>query len=349
MTKERIVYFDILRVISCFLVIMVHVSSNPISTASPSTFDYQIGNFYNTLAISAPAIFIMLSGAIFLRPEYWKMPLKKLWKKYILRLIVSFAFWSCLYTLIIWIPYYSFTIDTVKLYFLEVITAPPMYHLWFIPMLISIYMILPVLGPAFNDKRNCKYYLALFILLQLLIPTILNFDFEHKAILQGLYGKIPYLLFVGHVGYFILGYYLSIENSSKKLRSILYVLGALGLLLAVGIDGYLSIQQDTSVRFLDDIFSINIFLFASAVFVAFRHIPWKTNKFTNIVSTLSKLTFGIYLIHVLIMDKVFETCTSLCTLPAIIWIPVITTITFVISTAIIWIVYKIPVINKYII
>lgn len=347
--KKRTLYLDILRIAACFFVIVVHVSSNQLSILPPQSMDYQVSNFFNTLSITAPAIFIMISGSIFLSPAYRNIPLKKLWGKYILRMVIAYIFWCCLYTLIFWIPYYSFSLETVKLYLLEVTTSRPIYHMWYVPMIISIYIVLPLLGPAFENKARCKYFLVLYIVIQLIIPTILKFTFPHKAVLQGIYSKIPFLLCVGHVGYFVLGHYLNTEDFGKRARRVIYALGILGLVTAVGIDASLSISQNTSVLFLDDIFSINIFLFAAAVFVAFRYIPWKAGRFSNFISGLSRLTFGIYLVHVLVMNQIFKSCAFLCELPAIIWIPAIAAITFLVSTAIIWIISRIPILNKYII
>lgn len=347
--KERIIYYDIIRIAACLLVITVHVSSNQLYSFSPKSFDYQVSQFYNTLSISAPAMFFMLSGALFLNLDAKDIPIKKLWGKYILRMVVSYVFWSYLYTFLIWLPYYSFSFETVKAYILEFFNGVPMYHMWFIPALISIYMVLPFLKPAFADKQRCKYYLCLFTVIQIVIPTVFKFDLPHENLFQVLYTKIPYLLCIGYVGYFILGYFLSTEEFGKKMRIVIYALGIMSLMAAVGIDGYLSARQNTAVLMFNDLFSLNSFLVVTAVFVAFRYIPWKTNKVTKAASKLSKLTFGIYLIHPLFMQMIFEHCPYLLEFSAIVWIPAIAVATFLCSAIVIWIISKIPIVNKYLI
>lgn len=347
--KERIIYFDIIRIMACYLVIVVHVSANQIYDFSPKSFDYQVSQFLNTLSITAPAIFFMLSGALFLNPDSKDISIKKLWSRYILRMVVSYVFWSCFFTFIFWLPYYTFSLETVKAYIQEFFYGVPMYHMWFIPAIVSIYMVLPLLKPAFADKKRCKYYLYLFMVIQIFIPTVLKLNFPHEDLIRALYSKIPYLLCIGYVGYFVLGYFLSVEEFGKKSRIVIYVLGILSLIAAVGIDGYLSVYQNTAVVMFSDLFSINSFLVVSAVFVALRYIPWKANKITKAVSKLSRLTFGIYLIHPLFMQMFFEHCPFLLKLPAIVWIPSIAIATFLCSTIVIWIISKIPIANKYLI
>ena len=235
--KEHIIYLDVIRVVACFLVIVGHVSANYMDICPITSVDFQASAVYNTVSISAPAIFFMLSGALFLNPKSKDIPAKKLWSRYILRMIISYVFWSFLFTFIIWLPYYKWTLETVKLYVKEVLLGVPMYHMWFIPAIIAIYMILPLLKPAFADKSRCRYFLMLFLVIQIVVPTILKFDVPNRNILQNLYSRIPYVMCTGYLGYFVLGYYLSIEDFSKKSRHVIYALGSLGTAAACVING----------------------------------------------------------------------------------------------------------------
>lgn len=348
--KEHIIYFDVIRVVACFLVILVHISANKIKDLPTNSLDYPVSVFFNTLSISAPAIFFMLSGAIFLNPKFPAISVKKLWGKYILRMAVAYVFWSYLYTFIFWLPYYTFSFETVKAYIKEFFTGASMYHMWFIPAIISIYMVLPLLKSSFADKQRCKYYLLLFTVIQILIPTIQIFDFPYKYLLDSVYSRIPYLLCIGYVGYFVLGYYLSIEEFSPKTRIILYASGILSLFAAVGIDVYHSMSQDSvAVLMMNDMFSLNSFFLAAAIFVGFRHIPWHRIKTIRVISKLAKLTFGIYLVHPFFLNIILEHCPFLFQLPAIVWIPIMGMAIFFCSTIVSWIIYKIPVANKYLI
>lgn len=347
--KGRIIYLDILRVLACFFVIIVHVSAYLLSIYPVQSFNFQVNNFYNTISIAAPTVFLMLSGAIFLNPRLKDISLKKLWGKYILRMVVSYVFWSYLFTFIIWFPYYTWNLETIGLFIKEFFKSGPMYHMWYIHVILSIYMVLPLLKPAFAEKSRCRYFLLLFSIFQLIIPTIFKFDIPHLGIFQNLYSRIPYILCVGHLGYFVLGYYLSTENFNKRSRIIIYVLGISGITIASIINGYNAVTQNTTYLPLSDLFALNSALVASAVFIAIRYIPWKAGRFTSFMEKLSKLTFGIYLIHPVLLGRVWEHCSFLTKLPSILGVPVVAALVFFCGSVITWCISKIPVLNKYII
>lgn len=90
----------------------------------------------------AVPVFVMISGALFLSR---KNDIKKLYKKNILRMCVSFAVWSAFYAISYAIvdfftkADYQFSFS----YFLgELLSGAA--HMWFIPMIIGIYMCVPI-------------------------------------------------------------------------------------------------------------------------------------------------------------------------------------------------------------
>lgn len=349
MKNVRQTYLDVIRIVACFLVIVVHVSSIPVTSSATDTLDYQIGVVYNTLSIVSPALFFMLSGALFLNPASKKVAVKQIWGKYILRLAIAYVFWSNFFTFIAWRPYYTLSWNTVKLFLKEFFTGVPMYHLWFIPAIIAIYMILPLLQEAFAEKKNCMYYLLLFLVVQVILPTIQKFDIPNVNIFFQLYSRVPFVLCIGYVGYFVLGYYLSTEDFTCRTRRTVYALGVIGLGAAVGIEEYISIQQNTQTLMFNDLFSINTMLLACAIFVGARYAPWKINKAEFLLEKISRLTFGIYLIHPLFMNIIMNQFTILEKINIILRIPVTAAIIFLCSAIVTWCISKIPIVKKYII
>ncbi|MEG2929604.1 MAG: acyltransferase family protein, partial [Oscillospiraceae bacterium] len=92
-SKERIVYLDLLRIFSIFCMILLHVSASKWYTTSVNSFEWQVLNIYDILVRFCVPVFVMISGAFFLdaNREY---TIKKLFSKNILRIIVAFIFWS---------------------------------------------------------------------------------------------------------------------------------------------------------------------------------------------------------------------------------------------------------------
>ena len=154
---------------------------------------------------------------------------------------------------------------------------------------------------------------------------------------------------IGYLGYFVLGYYLSAEDFSKRFRYIIYAISIWGSVTAFVVNGCISVSQNTKKLVLSDLFDLNSALFASAVYVAFRYIPWKMDMYVTFVVRISRLTFGIYLIHPLCLSQLLKWCPFFDQLPAAFGIPLIAAIVFSFCAVIIWCLSRIPFVNKYLI
>ena len=95
---KRIVWLDLLRIFSIFFVIMIHVTSINWYTETPSSFDFNVLNFYNGISRFCVPVFVMLSGALLLSKK--NIDIKTFYKKNILRLIIALIFWGLFYALL---------------------------------------------------------------------------------------------------------------------------------------------------------------------------------------------------------------------------------------------------------
>ena len=96
--NSRKYYLDILKIISCIAVIVLHTCSKDMKLVSPFSNRYQVLNFFDSVARFAVPIFVMVSGALFLDRNK-KIDTKKLYTKNILRLVIAYIFWSIMYGL----------------------------------------------------------------------------------------------------------------------------------------------------------------------------------------------------------------------------------------------------------
>lgn len=62
--QERTVYFDFLRVLAAFSVVIVHVSAYKYYEVEVKTWEWQIFNIYNSVFRWTVPIFVMISGAL---------------------------------------------------------------------------------------------------------------------------------------------------------------------------------------------------------------------------------------------------------------------------------------------
>ncbi|MBR6850076.1 MAG: hypothetical protein IKM88_07585, partial [Lachnospiraceae bacterium] len=64
----RVRSFDNLRIFACILVVLVHVSAQGISASAVDSAAFAFCQCCNILAFSGASIFVMMSGALALRP-----------------------------------------------------------------------------------------------------------------------------------------------------------------------------------------------------------------------------------------------------------------------------------------
>ena len=94
-TQEREYAFDYMRVAAAFMVMIVHVAAQSWYKTDIHSFEWIVMNFYHCFIVRVDVpLFVMISGSLFLSKD---VPLKKIFSKYILRIITAFLFWSFIY------------------------------------------------------------------------------------------------------------------------------------------------------------------------------------------------------------------------------------------------------------
>ena len=339
--NERIFYLDILRVLATFAVIAIHVSAQNWYSTDIYSYEWNMFNLFDGLDRWAVPVFVMISGVLFL--DHTKsLNLKKLYTQNILRLVSAFVFWSFVYAV-----YHGGSIDVIIRNFLS---GP--YHMWFLPMMVGLYIIIPILRKITENESVMQYFLLLALIFTFIIPMMLQIPY--LSYLQKLYGNVNFHITLGYSCYFICGYYLDKKEIVKAKRIWIYCLGIIGFLLTVLISIWSSrIKGEPYGAFFDN-FSINVMLESIAVFV-FIKSRWSkktyiSNKFRNIICALAQYSFGIYLVHVLVIE-ILQNVVGLDTLSfnAGLSVPIITIIVFSISLAISATFYHIPFLRKYVV
>ena len=345
----RILSFDYLRILACFGVVMLHASARLWYYLPTDSADWFFCNCLNiTTRISVP-LFVMISGALFLDPAR-SISLKDLWSKSILRLFLLYLLWMTLYALA---AYLSTPAEEQSVKFLVKSILTGRYHLWFLPMLIGLYALIPLLrtwlGAA--SKKEEEYFLLLFFLFQIGLTSLKCF-LKTQELLSFLDG-FQWTMLCNYLGYFILGHYLTHQYDNPKLTRLLFIGLPFFYLGNVLVSTFLTYRSGEGESIFYDSFGILTALGTCAVFLFFirrgqhgtGHAPhpiWET-----IITEISKSTLGIYLMHLFLMETPFPTyvLNSFPTVPAILFV---TVYTFVLSLILSTVLRKIPVVGKYI-
>lgn len=346
-SKNRIKYLDALRVVAAIAVIMLHTSAECWGQRDVASLEQNVFTIYDSCVRWAVPVFLMISGALFLGQE---VPWKILYKKYIFRMIVAFVVWSSLYAV-----HSLIGGGGLKEFVRETISSH--YHLWYIPMIIGMYMCHPILRRIVEDKKVTEYFLILSFAFTFAIPwgTQLANDFAPDrvknavALLNGPINSMSLHLVIGYTFYYIMGYYLSQNELTPRIKTWIYIFGVGGFLLTVLLSIGAAYKAQMPMPYFSN-FHVNILCEALFVFVWFKDHCKQMEKTDTILYKLSKYSFGVYLVHALILEQL-NNRLGLNTLSfnPIISVPVITGIVFAIALVISIVLNHIPKLNKYIV
>lgn len=223
-------------------------------------------------------------------------------------------------------------------------------------MITGLYILVPILRKITISKKYTEYFLILGIIFIFIIPRTLNL-LECVNLLKMnellLFVKFLLNLKIGYPIYFVLGCYLAKYDIKPIIRTTSYILGLLSIIGTILLTIWHSNKIGAPSTVFYDNFSLNILLTSVSVFLFIKQITSKikfSNKAINNIQKLSKYSFGIYLVHVLVIEKLHEYFNlNTLTFNPIISMFIITILVTIISGIISMITNKIPILKKYIV
>ena len=322
-----------LRVLATFGVIFLHVSGTGIHLPV-GEYNWYVAVVGDSLVRWSVPVFFMISGALFLKPEK-EITVRAILTKYVKRLLTAYLFWYFAYMLFI-IAVLSFSAHSLVI---DRTCLTPHFHLWFLPMLMGVYLLIPILRRVIADRSLLRYSLILW-----LIYITISF-----ALIQDV-PQISHLFtmnrVVGYAGYFMMGYYISVSQFSRSQKRLVYVLGVVGVLatiLGTVLQSYNSGVVEQKFLFY---ISPNVVMMSAALFLSIKELS--TNlQFRNhkIIEYVRKDLFGIYLVHgfwLWAINRVFFRDQT----NHIITLPLITILIFILSLYTTKLIRVIPKLNK---
>lgn len=348
--SKRIVYFDYLRIVAIGAVVLLHIAAQNFRAVDIGSPAWNTFNIYDSLVRWGVPVFVMISGALFLGKE---QPIKKLYQKNILKILILLVFWTILYNL--WQPLITHKPLTFKSFIISLTNSP--FYLWFLYMLIGLYMAVPFLKRIVEKKKTMEYFLLLVFIFAFLIPelsAIIAFKSEFiAAIINDKLDGIQLFMVLGFTGYFVLGHYLNKYNITKKAEIAIYIVGLIGIIFTIAATALLSNRQGELVTLFYENLTINVAATSIAIFIFFKkhinpqNLTQKQNKWLQLFSRCSS---GVYLTHVFIIDalNIIFDINSLSFNP-LISVPLLSLLILVISYLISIVLYKIPFIGKWLI
>ena len=329
--KESIDWIARLRTTATFAVIILHVSALILDKYGEVSEEiWLIGNFYDSSVRFCVPIFFMLSGALLLDRDY---KLSIFFKKRFFRIIPPLIFWSLVY-----IFYGVFVVSESNIVLFDLLKKiirnllnGSKYHLWFVYTLLGLYLFVPILRKWIKHATKTDIHYFLIIWLATTVYSIPYF----KMYLPDIY----LVNFSGYIGYLVLGYYLAKKEIKNKFVPLACILIGIGITFF----GTYYLTKINGV-FSSDFYgylSLNVILSATGVFLLFKNLKIKNQNIEKAFSFFSKHSFGIYLVHVLVLILLNNIGINWKFMNPIVSIPVTAGICFLLSGLIIYLLRKI--------
>jgi surface polysaccharide O-acyltransferase-like enzyme len=351
--RPRILWVDLVRAFAGFGVVFTHVTmvlvyywdKKPLVRGDEIW--WTTGVFYAFLARSALGLFFMISGYLQLQSQTETFTFLK---KYIWRLLVPLVFWGTFYLL--WrggLP--EDPVKEIKAILVALGTGKLEYHLWFLYAFIGLYLFMPVLRIFVHHAKGSElwYYVAVWFIVGPVFVWFLSLSGYQLALTELFY-------FGGFIGFLLLGHLLGRRDLDRK-----WVIAAWILLpLWAGAETLGLYDQTRAAKLMNDQWFDTLTIFVTPYvilsFIALKGLGQNIqsalvadSRFPILIKTLSHATLGIILIHVFVLENLYEGFGGLHLAPydfhPILSIPIVSIVGYLISFAIVYLIQKIPILR----
>jgi surface polysaccharide O-acyltransferase-like enzyme len=337
----RVPFLDVLRVLACFMVIMVHSGEffyiGPGDTVIRD-HTYGTGAYGSALRACVP-LFVVASG-------YLLLPIREatdtFFRRRYTRVLWPFLLWSAVY-----VVYYHRFADALSLgqQMLLIGVNWSAGHLWFVYMLLGLYAFAPVISPWLRQAsaREERWFLLAWGVTLLLPFVRLYYPEVWGEAFWNHIGGAYY--FSGYLGYFVLGHYLRVHlhlNSGRSRAVGLTILLAGYALTYWGFASRLPWARTIPELELTWAFPTgNVALMTLGWYLLLKDMPLPGPRAQQWLARLSQLSFGVYLAHILVLEQVHRLLTGVVP-PGLLFIPVQAMLTFGLAYLLIYFLSLLP-------
>ena len=176
---------------------------------------------------------------------------------------------------------------------------------------------------------------------------------QSDIFVYGILANFNLYMVLGYTGYFVIGHYINTYPVKCRTEKLFYVLGGVSVVLTIIATAIISKKNGYPTQTFYGYLMPNVLGMAVAVYIFFkkRVSKWKfSERMKKIIVKISQISFGMYLIHdffIILFSKYLNITTM--SFNAIISVPFITICVFALSMFVVYLLSKIPYVNKYII
>ena len=302
--QRRIPYLDILRVVACLLVILIHTPIRQYDTYynTPSV----AGAVYTVMVAVNCNLFFMITGALLLPVT---RPGKSFVKRRLRVILPPLVVWTVVYLLEHAFLLHNFTPRLLT----SILFHPVEGLLWYVYVLAVIYVTLPLVSKciAAIGKRGVEVVLGLWVLSSFT-------PYQHGIFMEASqYSHNMFGAFANYYGYVLLGYYLHRYGLPVFTRqhgwkwALLLIFGIVLMpLFEFLVQNHFGISWQQHIDTITNDISINNIAMATLLFTLVQRFAPKhyDGKKHHAAATwwplLSKCTLGIYLSQMIVLRQV---------------------------------------------
>ena len=317
--EQRVAFVDWIRVIACFMVMLVHASENfygaddsglagNVSMLANEANRFWVAFYDGGLGRTAVPLFMTIS-AFLLVPMKPGVSMSDFYRRRALRILPPMIVFMLLYCFLplAWggMTWETSMNDLCRLPW----NFPSMAgHLWFMYPLISLYLIIPVVSPWLEraSAKDERIFLYIFTF-STTMPWL------HRFVSDELWGECFWNGFhmlwycSGYLGYLVLAHYIRfhLKWDSRKRISIglaCFIVGAAFTAWSFWLKGVPGVAIETPMlEWSWEFCTLNVLMATYGLFLLFSTIQKPAPR---IITSLSKLSFGMYLMHMFFLAPI---------------------------------------------
>lgn len=292
------------KAISALLVITIHVSAFCLTNSKLGSTSFKTSLVLNQISRSSVPLFVLFSGVGLTIAYGRKKSYISFITKRIGKIIPGYIIFGLIYLIIVNkdLSYSNYLVKFLK-------GDKVYYHLYFVPMIIKLYLIFPIIYYLMNRKPKLILIGSFFI--TFIITTSAHYfnkpdvtmEFFHK-------NNIMFWLF-----YFVLGIYIQPKikpfiNSAKKYRksiTLIYLLFTIFIIM----ESVMGVRTGKTVDYYTTFIRTTVIFYSLVTLVFLFSLEYKNKYINSALKIISINSYEIYLCHPLIIFYYMKLCDRL--------------------------------------
>ena len=275
--KSRQMNFELLRIISMFVIVVFHYHDwGGIVNMAGSLKNKLFGELIAIGGNLGVNLFVLISGYFLVNSKF---KTKKLLK-------IIFEVW--VYSVAIFFISWKFEFMNLGSSDLNKAILPLTNNMyWFATTYVGMYLVFPIINKLISNI-NRKQYNVILVLLGIMLAVIPTFVIGTRPF----NGELAWFIYL----YLIAGYIRKYDISVKENKGLIFIILSIVVLMMLhSIGCTLKGIAMSEVLHLNQKNSLFTLALSIAIFMLFKNINIKENK---VIDVFSKATFGVYLIHI---------------------------------------------------